>query len=261
MGSRHCQSSQFLEHLQLYDVFFTTKSYNVAELKAMGCVRVHLVGNGYDPHLHRPVSLTPVERESLGGPVGFIGTREFERLRCLQQLARDGVRVRVWGGEWRESDRNHANLVLERRLLWGDLYAKAIAAFEINLCFLRRLNRDHQTTRSVEIPACGKFMLAERTDEHLELFDEGNEAEFFGSYEELLDKIVFYRSRPDLRDRIGAAARARCERSGYSNQDRLRAALKIAGSLRGSPSDQTNAEVKTAVTAGITRAESVGNVQ
>lgn len=236
MGSRHCQSRQFLEHLPLYDVFFTTKSYNVAELKAMGCARVQFIGNAYDPHVHRPVSLTRAERESLGGPLGFIGTREAERLRCLQRLAKDGIPVRVWGEGWKASARSHPNLVLEERLLWGDLYAKAIAAFDINLCFLRRLNRDRQTTRSVEIPACGKFMLAERTDEHLEMFEEGIEAEFFESYEELLDKIAFYLCRPELRDQIGAAARVRCEKSGYSNHDRLRSGLKIVGSIHGTRS-------------------------
>jgi len=41
----------------------------------------------------------------------------------------------------------------------------------------------------VEIPACGSLLLAERTPEHLELFEEGREAEFYGTEQEMLEKI------------------------------------------------------------------------
>ena len=37
MYGKHNQSRYFLQHLPLYDIFFTTKSYGVEELKKMGC--------------------------------------------------------------------------------------------------------------------------------------------------------------------------------------------------------------------------------
>ena len=120
------------------------------------------------------------------------------------------------------------HLRIEGRAVYGDQYAEVLCAFDINLCFLRRLNRDRQTQRSVEIPACGAFMLAERTEEHLDLFKEGIEAEFFDSDEELLAKVRYYLANPEQRKRIAAAGLERCLRGGYSYHDRLRWMLEKA---------------------------------
>ena len=65
---------------------------------------------------------------------------------------------------------------------------KGIAAMQINLGFLRKVNRDIQTDRSVEIPACGGFMLAEYSTEHSLLFKEGVEAVFYRNQNELAER-------------------------------------------------------------------------
>ena len=61
-------------------------------------------------------------------------------------------------------------------------------------------------------------MLAERTDEHLQLFEEGREAEFFDSDDELVDKVRYYGERPEERARIAEAGRQRAIRDGYDNR-------------------------------------------
>lgn len=230
MANRDNQSPQFLAGLRHYHLFLTTKSYNVAELAAMGCPRVEFVGNSYAPEVHRPLPVTPQFRESHGAPVGFVGQWERDRGEQLARLAEAGIPVKVWGYTWERARRRPEGLLLMNRPVWGDEYARTICATDVNLCFLRKANRDLQTTRSVEIPACGGFLLAERTDEHRALFEEGREAEFFGSVEELIGKARHYLARPEERMRIAEAGRARCLSSGYSYAARLGPVLaRLAG--------------------------------
>jgi hypothetical protein len=226
MFARHNQSPQFLRHIRLYDIFFTTKTYGVEELRSLGCRKVDFVGNAFDPHTHRPMPVGNGDRSQLGGSVGFIGHWEAERDSSIRKLANSGITVRVWGTSWEKSKSRHANLILEKRPLWGDDYARAICSFDINLAFLRKINRDQQTTRSIEIPACGGFMLAERTSEHQSLFEEGKEAEFFGFDGELIDKVHYYLAHPEQLQQIAAAGRQRCLSSGYSTHERMREMLK-----------------------------------
>jgi spore maturation protein CgeB len=225
MNARHNQSFQFLKALKHYDWFLTNKSYNVAELRGLGCPRTLFVGNGYDPATFRPLRLRPSDEARFGGDVGFIGSFEEDRARALVHLAELGFEVRVWGSGWPKNLSKHARLRLEGRPLHGDDFAHACQAFKINLGFLRKMNRDLQTTRSVEIPACGGFMLAERTVEHQEMFREGSEAEFFGSWQELAAKCADYLSDAERRLRVARAGLERCQRSGYSNKERMRTAL------------------------------------
>ena len=182
MTIRKNNSLWFLKGLKFYHVYFTTKSFGVRELEELGAARASFIGNAYDPETHRPMEVSPEERRKFGGAVGFIGAYEDERAEFLFFLAQHGIPVRVWGPNWKQKCRySHQNLKIEGKPLWGEDYARGICSFAINLSFLRKMCRDLQTTRSVEVPACGAFMLAERTSEHLDLFEEGKEAEFFAS--------------------------------------------------------------------------------
>ena len=229
MFASHNRSSFFRRGIGYYDFIFTSNSHNwrANELPSLGAKRVLFVHFAYDPHLHRPVPVSQDDAEAFGANVGFIGSYERERADSILFLAENGVPVRVWGGGgWHKLLGRHPNLVIENRPLYEDDYARAICATRINLGFLRKQNRDLQTSRTFEIPACGAFMLAERTDEHLRLFDEGKEAAYFGSEGELLDKVRYYLDHEDERKAIASAGRKRCLDSGYSHHDRLKYMLR-----------------------------------
>jgi spore maturation protein CgeB len=226
MLSRHNTSVAYRACIPLYDLHVTTKSYNVAELRALGARDVHFIDKGYDPAVHRPLELSPAERERFACDVGFVGYFEEDRASLMLRLAQAGVPVVVHGPRWSALAHAHPNLIIRGGYLDGDDYARAICATRINLGFLRKSARDLQTARSVEIPACTGFMLAERTDEHRRLFEEGVEAEYFAGFDELLAKCRHYLGHERERAAIAAAARRRCIESRYDNAARLAAVVE-----------------------------------
>jgi len=222
----------YLRSLPLYDVCFTTKSYNVRELKDLNAKHVVYVGNGFDPRVHRPTRLTEEERTTYGCDVCFVGTYEKPRAQCLERVAELPYGLKVWGNDWDKLEhRSRLRGAVQNHAVYGEEYAKRIVASSINLNFLKKANRDLVTTRSVEIPACGGFMLAERTAEHQALFEEGVEAEFFGGVEEMVEKIHYYMQHKDERRAIARRGRLRCLRSRYSNDERVKEMLDLVKAL------------------------------
>jgi spore maturation protein CgeB len=227
MSVRHNQSQQFIESLPFYDFFVTTKSYSIAKLYELGCKKVIYVDNSYEETFHFPREVSKDDRERLGGIVGFIGAWEKERAEYILYLAKNGIPIRVFGGgKWEKLRGLYTNLRIESSYLFNQDYAIALSAFDISLCFLRKINSDQQTTRSIEIPACRGFMLAERTSEHQALFKENIEAVFFSTKEELLFKCKYYIEHRTERRNIAEAGLLRCLSSEYSNVARIEKIIK-----------------------------------
>lgn len=222
----------FLRAIPFYDLHFVPREVNKEEYLRTGARQVERFYWAFDPGTHRAHSVSAEERERLGGAVGFIGGWEAERSESLRFLVGQGVPVRIWGTNWHKCRSAPHGMRIEPGPLYGRDYSRGICSFDINLGFLRKGNRDLSTTRSVEVPACGAFMLAERTIEHCAMFEEGKEAEFFATDRELVDKVRYYLARPDDRRRIAQAGRQRCLHGGYSNQDRLRQMLSVIEAVR-----------------------------
>ncbi|UCC94668.1 MAG: glycosyltransferase [Candidatus Omnitrophota bacterium] len=219
------QNSHYRNSIPLYDIHITTKMHNVEWLLEHGAPAAKYIGNGFDPDIHRPITLTEKECEVFGCDVGFVGHWEPAREEALLWLYKKGYRMKVWGGNWEHARHRKHPLFIGARHLVGDEYTKAICGAKINLCFLSLWHKDKTTDRSVEIPACGQFMLAERNEEHLKFFEDGIEAEFYENDDEMIEKINYYLEHEDERKAIGQFGRKRCL-AGYSNEARLRSVLQ-----------------------------------
>jgi spore maturation protein CgeB len=216
--------------LPLFDIWVTTKSMNAKpdEMPRLGVRNILFVNNSFDPHLHRPVTISPDDERRFTSEVSFVGTFARARAASLAHLAAGGITVNVWGNGWeRATFGAHAPSIMGYPV-YDDDYAKVVTASKINLGFLRKENRDLQTCRSMELPAIGGFMMHERNSEICGLFEEGKEAVFFGDDDELLDNCRNWLAAGPERDKIAAAGRARVHAGGHSHPERLQQILEAA---------------------------------
>lgn len=217
-----------LATLDLYDVHVTSNLHNVGEMRAMGLPDVHHMELAANPSVRHPGELTPEQRAELGAPAGFIGHWEPATERILTHLARGGVRLKIYGGGWKRADTSGPlREAIQHRRIPDEDYARAIVSFDVNLGIVSKWNRNHTASRTFQIPALGAFLLHERNELVERYFEEGKEAEFFGSDEEALAKCLEYLEHPERRARIAASGQQRCETTGYSEIDRVRELLHV----------------------------------
>ena len=205
-----------------FDLCITTKPCDVDILRGLGARRVMVIHQGYNPLVHRPLPLSGEDAAYYGCDVSFVGQRMWDRARSLRTLIHAvPCSFHLYGRHWERGTTGSLLGPLQHGWVAGDAYAKAICGARINLAFLNHEVGDQCTTRVFEIPACGGFMLSERTEDLLDQFAEDREAVFFGNDEELCDKVRFYLAHDELRQRIARAGYERVVNSGYSWENRM----------------------------------------
>lgn len=215
-----------LRALPLYDVHITSNLHNVREFQAEGFPRVLHMELAANEAIRCDEPPDPAQRARLGAAAGFIGHWEPDTERSILALVDAGVPVKVYGGGWkRASALGRLKDVVQNRLVWGEEYARAILAFDVNLGIVSKWNRNHTASRTFQIPALGGFLLHERNEVVTRYFREGVEAEFFSSDRELVEKCRHYLAHPEERRRVAEAGRRRCRESGYFEEDRVREIL------------------------------------
>lgn len=206
-----------------FDLWVTTKSFNAdpGEVPSLGVRRVLFVDNSFDPAIHRPMPLTGEERAAWGADISFVGTYERFRAESMLHLAANGMAVRVWGNGWSRLAGAHPLLAVENRPIYDDDYARVVSASRINLAFLRKGNRDLQTCRTLEIPACGGFMVHEYTQEAARLFKPDHEAAYFTDDGDLVARCRHWLKDEAARRAAAEAGLARAVTGRHTHADRL----------------------------------------
>jgi spore maturation protein CgeB len=210
-----------------YDLSVVMRERNVGESKNLGAKKVLRVFMSADEVAHAPRQISKEDHKTWDSEVLFLGTWMPERGAFLLKLIALGVPLTIRGSSWDKAPewpliKDH----FRSGAVYGDDYAKCIQCAKVNLGLLSKGNRDQHTTRSLEIPALGGLLCAERTDEHLTMYKEGEEALFWKDAEECA-KVCLQALQDERKSKmIAAAGQKRIKQNKHYNEDMLARVLE-----------------------------------
>jgi len=218
--------------IPLYDVIFTTKTFGITDMQKMfGVNNAHFIRHGFDPDIHRKLNLQ-AEGKDFNCDVSFIGTYSPKKELWLARIKKNlpGIDLKIWGEQWSKATDPVLKDAIQYKAIVGDLYAMAIQSSKINLGILSEAVfgssfGDFITSRTFHIPGSAGFMLHERNAESVLYFEEDKEAGFFDGPEEMVSKIDFYLTHPDIREKVRDAGYQRALRD-HSLDARAREVIK-----------------------------------
>ena len=217
------RSRWHLRALPLYDIVFSTRRSNLKDFQRLGCPEVHYLPFGYDETLFVPTvqsSHTPVH------DILFVGGADADRAAFLTEFTRRGLPIAVAGGYW---ERYSAFRAYALGIKSPELICALTAAAKVNLCLVRRANRDGHVMRSFEIAAAGGCMLAQDTDEHREIFGREDEAVvYFRDAKEAAQRARELLCDSSERWRLAVNLHRRIVGSAHTYAHRLSTMLRVA---------------------------------
>jgi len=192
---KYLQSSRFLA--KHFDACATTYSDKVAKYHHDGYNRVLQSQWAADAsRIQAPMPASECEYD-----VSFVGARYGNRSKFVQALTATGIKVDCFGHGWPSGP------------IAGEEIAPIFKRSKISLNFsgsgkwIERYlpNRRQIKARVFEVPGAGGFLLSEWAPGMEQLFDLGEEMDVFRTEADLIEKVKFYLSNPESRDRCAHA--------------------------------------------------------
>ena len=178
-----------LGSLKYYDLVVFHNQSRIKPSKKYGVKRHLLVLPSYQKKVHCPQKLPVNLKKKYIHEVIFIGTWEKERGVFFKKIIELGLNIKIYGTGW-EKDKNYSFLKQYIKLghIKDPYYSRLIYCSKIAICLTNVGNRDNITKRSIEIPAIGTLMCANKTAAHKKIFVENKEAVFFNNVNECYKK-------------------------------------------------------------------------
>lgn len=216
----------------LYDYFFTIQKGDFfRQLDLLGAKNYHYLPLAADPEIHKPLNLTPQEKEEFGSILSFIGAGYPNRRLFFLYFLKDNFKL--WGTEWDMSSPLAQKLQRNGARISSEECVKIFNAASININLHSWMESggvnpegDFVNPRTFEIAACGAFQLVDNRSELPRLFEIGKEIITFNNIDDFQQKKQYYLAHPQEMSAIASSARLRVLRE-HTYKHRMEEMLKI----------------------------------
>lgn len=205
----------YISSIKHYDHIFAYRHHNMLDYSKIGYKNTSLLRSYFIRERNFPSLVESQGKYS--ADVVFVGHFEDDgRDEALIELKKRGVDVKLFGTGW-----HHSRHFPELKAHFGNIYPVhedynlVLNSAKICLAFLSKLNNDTYTRRNFEIPATGKLMLSEYTEDLASLFTEGVEADYFRSIDELIKKTRYYLANEKSRENVAQAGLCKVHLAGH----------------------------------------------
>lgn len=205
------KSLKWLEGLAEFDTVFVPTKLFAPVMYQLGAKRVELYNFSYNSKVHFPGSVKMSNSISYLGCWGPLQEMWLERVAASFPL-------RIYGWGWQ-----HAARKSRSRACWmkgegiGLEMGTAISSSKITFNMVRAEHGCPYSTKTLEIPACGGFMLTNWSEDQAAIFEDGKECVFYNTMEEMIEKARYYMDNDAERERIRQAGMAAVVPYTYKN--------------------------------------------
>ncbi len=216
-------NNRVLSSINKYDLYLTYSKSIAHALEEKYKVEAAYFPFGYEQVETR----LPKENEEII-KVCFVGNADSKRKEILKFILSKNIPIDVYGNSWQANDFLSFPLLDINGPIFQEEFREIGSKYRIQLNIFRTHNENSHNMRTFDMPGLGGIMLAPESDEHNEFFEDGKEAFFYKSNEELISKIksilsLDYEEAKAIRE----AAILRSQKSKYSYRDRTKLFLEI----------------------------------
>lgn len=185
-----------LNTLKYYDAVFTFGKGIIPVYYQLGAKEVYWLPFAYDPEIH-------FVSKSAGYvyDCSYFGSWAKIQEYYISSIIDENYKVGIFGPRWYKSKNKNVIKSWIQYAGIGTGISTEVAKSRIVFNLIRAEHGCYHSMKTFELPACGAFIISNRSEEQLEFFPETAVC-YFDTLDELKEKVKFYRNKDDLRNKF-----------------------------------------------------------